>query len=564
MIARTFTRWMAVVGCASMLTLSGCTVEDSSPPVPENVETKTSSPTAALTVVADGADIGSSIQASREVFDESAVVVVAPSGNPEVQELAARASVGMGVPLLVAEAAPKEKGKTATPRPGTGKSPVSTELNRLGASTVVIVGDVTRLPGERDDGDDRTIVRVRPNAAAVGKTLGMDLGGSEPAGTMTLPAQVAAMAPGTPARDRFPSAKTDDAVPVVDRDQPLDDLVALSIDAPEQIAAIATARAVGVPVHLLPATAVNPQASETVIDALHSSAAGKTLALGSAFQAEPALDWKIRSAKTGFQLPGGGQLLFGPRQYVALYGVPGTGVLGVLGEQNATAAVQRAQDMAAVYQPLTDKTVVPMFEMMATVASATAGDDGNYSTEIPVEELRRWIDEAAAAGLYVVIDLQPGRTDFLTQAQLYQPLLELPNVGLALDPEWRLLPGQVHLRQIGSVTAAEINSVIQWLADLTNEKALPQKMLVLHQFQLRMIQDRPAIDMSRPEIGMVIHADGQGSQPAKQDTWNALREGAPAGMAWGWKNFYDEDLPVLTPEQTMRDVSPVPDLVTYQ
>jgi hypothetical protein len=35
-------------------------------------------------------------------------------------------------------------------------------------------------------------------------------------------------------------------------------------------------------------------------------------------------------------------------------------------------------------------------------------------------------------------------------------------------------------------------------------------------------------------------------------------------MAWGWKNFYDEDLPVLTPEQTMRDVSPQPDLVTYQ
>jgi hypothetical protein len=563
MIARSFTRWMAVVACAGMLALSGCTAEDAPPPVPENVETKTSSPAAALTMVADDTDIGSAIQASGEVFEESAVVVVAPAGNPAVQELAARASVGMGVPLLVAEAAPKGKGKTTAPEPGARNSPLPKELNRLGASTIVAVGDLTGLPGTSEDGKGPTIVRVGPNPAALGKALGMQLGGSEPADVATLAAKVAVMAPGTPERDES-AATTDDAVPVIDRAQPLDDVVALSIDAPQQIPAIATARAAGVPVHLLPATTVNPQTSQAVIDALHSRAAGKTLALGAAFQAEPALDWKIRSAKTGFQFPGGGQLLFGQRQYVALYGVPGTGVLGVLGEQDSTAAVQRARDMAALYQPLTDKTVVPMFEMMATVASATAGADGNYSAEIPIEELRPWIDEAAAAGLYVVIDLQPGRTDFLTQAQQYQPLLELPNVGLALDPEWRLQPDQVHLRQIGSVTAAEVNSVIQWLADLTSEKALPQKMLVLHQFQLRMIQDRPAIDMSRPEIGMVIHADGQGSQPAKQDTWNALRDGAPVGMAWGWKNFYDEDLPVLTPEQTMRNVSPVPDLVTYQ
>ena len=60
-----------------------------------------------------------------------------------------------------------------------------------------------------------------------------------------------------------------------------------------------------------------------------------------------------------------------------------------------------------------------------------------------------------------------------------------------------------------------------------------------------------------------MHIDGQGSQPDKQATWRALHDGAPA-VAWGWKNFYDEDEPMLTPEQTMTEVSPVPDLVTYQ
>lgn len=564
MIGRTVTQWMAVVAGAGMLVLSGCTSEDSPPPAPESVETRTSSPAAPLTVVADGTDVASSIQASSQLFEESAVVIVAPAGNPDVQEIAARASVGIGVPLLVAEPAPKGKDKTSTPEPSASNPALSKELKRLGATTIVAVGDVTGLPGKGKDGDGPAIVRVGPKAAGLGKALGMKLGGAEPADALTLPAKVAAMTPGTPARKEAASDNPDDAVPAVDRDQPLDDTIALSVDAPEQIPAIATARAAGVPVHLLPATAVNPQTSPAVIEALRASGAVKTLAFGAPFQAEPALDWKIRSAKAGVQLPGGGQLIFGQRQYVALYGVPGTGVLGVLGEQNSTAAVQRARDMAAVYQPLTDKTVVPMFEMMATVAAAQAGPDGNYSNEIPIEELRPWIEEATAAGLYVVIDLQPGRTDFLTQAKLYQPLLEMPHVGLALDPEWRLGPNQRHLVQIGSVTAAEINGVTQWLADLVNEKALPQKMLVLHQFQLRMIQDRAAIDMSRPEIAMIIHADGQGSQPAKQDTWNALREGAPAGMAWGWKNFYDEDLPVLTPQQTMTQVFPVPDLVTYQ
>jgi hypothetical protein len=66
----------------------------------------------------------------------------------------------------------------------------------------------------------------------------------------------------------------------------------------------------------------------------------------------------------------------------------------------------------------------------------------------------------------VILDLQPGRTDFLTQAMIYEEFLRLPHVGLALDPEWRLEPNQVHLRQIGSVDAAEINQVGNWLASL--------------------------------------------------------------------------------------------------
>jgi hypothetical protein len=237
----------------------------------------------------------------------------------------------------------------------------------------------------------------------------------------------------------------------------------------------------------------------------------------------------------------------------------------VLGEQGLAASIQRARDHAAAYEPLVDGVaVVPTFEIIATVASAGPGPDGNYSDEADPEVLRPWVEAAGEAGMYVLLDLQPGRTDFRTQAERYRSLLELPHVGLALDPEWRLGPDEVHLRQIGSVGIDEVNGVVTWLADLTREKALPQKLLVLHQFRLAMVDGRDRLDTSRQELAVMVHADGQGAQPDKQATWRALHQNAPASLAWGWKNFYDEDLPMLTAAETLAEVSPQPQLISYQ
>ena len=288
-----------------------------------------------------------------------------------------------------------------------------------------------------------------------------------------------------------------------------------------------------------------------------------TIALGAAFGPADALEWKIATAATGVELAGGGQVHFPGRRYVALYGTPEYPALGVLGEQDLPGSIARAQALAAEYQALTDDVVVPAFEIIVTVAHRYAGDDGNYSTEFPAETFVPWVEAALENGVYVVLDLQPGRTDFLTQAKLYEQLLLYPNVGLALDPEWRLKPNQVHLTQIGSVHIDEVNAVIDYLATLTRENDLPQKVLVLHQFMLRMIEGREFVDTSRPEVAVLIHADGQGSQGAKAGTWAALHQGEPAGVWWGWKNFLDEDVPTLGPAETYQ-VQPVPQFVSYQ
>jgi hypothetical protein len=264
------------------------------------------------------------------------------------------------------------------------------------------------------------------------------------------------------------------------------------------------------------------------------------------------------------ELPGGGTQIFPGRNYVALYGHPGTRALGVLGEQGTLATIRRAKRLAATYQPHTRRQVVPALEIIATIASASAGSDGDYSAESPVSRLRPLVNAAGRRGVYVVLDLQPGRTNFLKQAKRYRSLLRKPHVGLALDPEWRLRPGQFHLRQIGSVDAAEINRVSAWLARLTRTAELPQKMLLLHQFRTSMIRNRETLDTSHPELALVIQMDGLGSQPAKQATWRALRAGAPKGIKFGWKNFIDEDRPMLSPRATMKRVSPQPRWVSYQ
>ncbi|WP_420370391.1 hypothetical protein [Curtobacterium sp. L1-20] len=328
-------------------------------------------------------------------------------------------------------------------------------------------------------------------------------------------------------------------------------------------AVVGTAEAAGARVVRMPEGVTDPAASSGVVRALHEERDHPTVLVGRAFAALPDPGWTVRAAEGGWQLPHGGQRPFDGHRYVALYGAPGAPSLGVLGEQDPEATVRRARSVAAEYDGLSATPVTPAMEVIATVAAGDAGADGDYSTELPASALEPYVDAAHDAGMPVVLDLQPGRSDFLSQAKRYESLLSKPGVWLALDPEWRLTADQVPLRQIGSVTASEVNAVSSWLAELVRSEGLPPKALVLHQFRLSMIQDRAALE-SHPELDLLIHVDGQGSQPDKQATWKALHVDAPAGVHWGWKNFFDEDTPMLTPRQTMAEVAPAPALITYQ
>ncbi|MCW2701476.1 MAG: putative lipoprotein [Blastococcus sp.] len=507
-----------------------------------------------LTLVGDAEPVASAIGVSRALFDTAEVVVVVRDGDVAGTLLGASTAVGLGVPLLVE---PREGG----PTPG----PVEDELERLGARTVVAVGAGTDRAGE----GGRKELAVPAVPKAVEALTGVEFAAAEPVAEGEEVAAVARLdqeAPAAlqPAGAEPPAASEDDlgSLPEVARGTPRPDTLVLATGGAESLPGIASALAAGARVQVT--GDADPRASTDAGSALSEQRPKSVVAVGAAFGAEDGLDWKVEVAATGTQLPGGGQLLFPGRMLVALYGHPGSAALGVLGEQGIDASVQRARDLSESYESLVEAPVVPAFEIIATVASSGPGPDGNYSAEADPDDLRPWVEAAGKAGVYVVLDLQPGRSDFVTQAERYRSLLELPHVGLALDPEWRLGPNQVHLNQIGSVQIDEVNRMVTWLADLTRERALPQKLLVLHQFKLTMLPGRERLDTSRDELAVMVHVDGQGGQGDKQATWRVLHENAPAGLWWGWKNFYDEDAPMLTPEQTVAQVSPAPALISYQ
>jgi hypothetical protein len=306
----------------------------------------------------------------------------------------------------------------------------------------------------------------------------------------------------------------------------------------------------------------DPRGSADLISALTAAPGEKVLAFGGAFGSAAQLQQRLTVVRTGVQLPGGGQLAFPGRRMVALYGTPGTASLGSLGEQDLNGSIARVKDLVAQYQQFSDVPVVPAFEIITTVAAGQPGADGDYSNEVEIAKIRPYVDAAKAAGVYVVLDLQPGRADFLTQARRYEELLREPHVGLALDPEWRLQPGQVHRAQIGSVNVDEINATADWLAGVVRTNNLPQKVLMVHQFRTSMIVGRERLNTTHEELATLVHCDGFGTQDMKRGTWEAMRQNSP-NVYWGWKNFIDEDRPMLNPQQTLQFSSDIV-FVSYQ
>lgn len=260
------------------------------------------------------------------------------------------------------------------------------------------------------------------------------------------------------------------------------------------------------------------------------------------------------------ELPRGGRQVF-PEHFVVMhYGTAGSGVLGVLGEGTPDQAAARLTKAAAPWATASGRPVLPAFELITTIARRAPGPDGSYSTGISSADVQRYLTAVRKAKGLLVLDFQPGRADLLDQVRRYERFLREPDVGIAIDPEWKLTGSQRPGRQIGRLRAAEVNRVSAYLATLRRTHDLPEKLFLIHQFRTSMLPDRDRI-ARRNGLATVLHVDGFGSQGAKRSTYSVLQE--PSRFHMGFKLFLDEDTDLMTPAETMA-LRPRPELVSYQ
>ncbi len=259
------------------------------------------------------------------------------------------------------------------------------------------------------------------------------------------------------------------------------------------------------------------------------------------------------------ELPRGGRAIFPRHRVVAYYGAPQDDELGALGIGSPASAARRLERQAKAYaRP--DRPVLPALELIAVIANADAGEDGMYRSRQTNAVIRRYLRAARRAKALLLLDVQPGASDFFTETTRLERWLREPDVSLALDPEWRVQPGQVPGQVIGSVDAREVNAVTAWLAQLTERHDLPQKLVVIHQFTDDMVDDKAL--KARDGLEIVLNADGFGTRPVKKSKYDAFTRNAP-GFDSGFKLFYKEDVGLMTPRQVLR-LRPPPDFVVYE
>lgn len=261
------------------------------------------------------------------------------------------------------------------------------------------------------------------------------------------------------------------------------------------------------------------------------------------------------------ELPGGGRRLFPDRRIVAAYGSPRDPQLGTLGVGTLSSAVARLRRQARPYARKT-RPVLPALELLTVIATAAPGPENLHRERQPVSQIARHLRVARANHALLILDIQPGRADFPTEARVLERWLREPDVGLALDPEWRVGPDQIPGQVIGSTTAAEINSVSQWLAGIVQRGRLPQKLLLVHQFTDAMISGKAQV-VRRPGLAIVFNVDGFGGAAIKRAKYDQFAAQAGPGFRNGFKLFYQEDTGLMTPREVLA-LRPPPDVIVYE
>ena len=263
------------------------------------------------------------------------------------------------------------------------------------------------------------------------------------------------------------------------------------------------------------------------------------------------------------QLPRGGTTLFPRYRLVGYSGGPQSEAFGRLGIGDLDARVdeieRRATPYAAGREPL------PVLELIAVVVQARPGADGKYRLRADDAVVDGYLAAARRHRALLLLNIQPGRADFLAEVKALERWLVQPDVGVALDPEWAVGPRQVPGRVFGRTTGKELSRVAAYLQSLVREHRLPQKAMVVHQLAPRIVTDFRSVGR-HPDVAVILSVDGIGARADKVATWRRLVAGLPPAVHPGFKLFFEEDAKsgaLMTPLQVLA-LRPQPEYVLYE
>jgi hypothetical protein len=268
-------------------------------------------------------------------------------------------------------------------------------------------------------------------------------------------------------------------------------------------------------------------------------------------------------APVGPELPRGGRTLFPDYELVGFCGTPGGPALGEL-----TGNLPKKSDKLELYanKYVNGRKVLPVFELIAVVVLGLPGADGKYRRRVDDSVVDQYLALARQHKGILLLNIQPGQSDFLTEVKHFDKYLREPDVGLALDPEWAMKAKQLPGKFFGQTTAETINAVSAYLTDLVSTLHLPEKALVFHQVNGYVVKDEPKIT---PSAGVVVikSVDGLGPKAAKKVTYLYLMKSMAPTVHAGFKLFFDEDTrnggTLMSPTEVL-GLTPQPEYVMYE
>jgi hypothetical protein len=255
------------------------------------------------------------------------------------------------------------------------------------------------------------------------------------------------------------------------------------------------------------------------------------------------------------------------KRIVAYYGNFLSTKMGVLGQYPADEMLSRLRAEAEKWAAADPTTpVIPAIDYIAVTAQGSAGVDGKYRARMSDSQMDHAIDLAAQVNGIVILEIQAGLSTLESEIPELEKYLKMPQVHLALDPEFYMKSGNPPGSVIGTMDASDVNYAVNYLADLVRVNNLPPKILVVHRFTSAMVTNYKNIK-PQPEVQIIMDMDGWGSPARKNNTYSKILAVEPVQFT-GFKLFYKNDiLPpstrIMTPEEVM-NLKPRPIFIQYQ